>query len=220
MTNAVTLPEREPEPPDIDAVLDAAADVFVNDGFDSVTLRRLAARFGVDESSLFERFGSIEQLLVRMLNREYARMVQVIVDDVERDPLGGRLSRIYRYVLSAVHERPLASTLFLNGSDGLSRLTLLTEKRAHLPRIGARADLIEKLKEAGTVRPHVDSAAVSAVISALFTGVALNPQPSIGDVVDGLAQLLETAADTEDPDTSRGKAVFFAYAQELVARDG
>ena len=142
-------------------------------------------------------------------------MFHAIVDDIERDPLGGRLSRIYRYVLSAVYERPLARSLYLMDRDGLHRIMRATHGFAYIPQFSIRAEFIDRMKDAGAVRADADSAAVSAVISAVSAGTALlAPNQPLSDVVDGLAQLLESGVDTTDPDTSRGKAEFFAYAQQ------
>jgi AcrR family transcriptional regulator len=214
----VTSAQPDPRPPlDIDEALDAAADVFLNDGFDAMSLRHIAARMGSDERELSALFESLESLLVSMLNREYAAMFHAIADDIERDPLGGRLSRIYRYVLSAVYERPLARALYLMDRDGLHRILRATHGFAYIPQFGVRSEFIDRMKEVGAVREDADSAAVSAVISAVSAGTALlAPDQPLSDVVDGLAQLLEAGVDTPHPDTSRGKAVFFAYATSLV----
>jgi len=207
-------------PLDIDEALDAAADVFVNDGFDAMSFRRIAARMDVDEAELADLFESMEGLLVGMLNREYTAMFHAIVDDIERDPLGGRLSRIYRYVLSAVYERPLARALYLMDRDGLHRIMRATHGFAYIPQLSVRADFIDRMKVAGAVRPDADSSAISAVISAVSAGTALlAPDQPLSDVVDGLAQLLEHGVDTDDPDTSRGKAEFFAYASSLTGNE-
>lgn len=221
MALAVNPPaQREPERPiEVDDVLDAASDAFVNDGFDAVSFRLLAARLDVDEDQIDELFESLEQLLVRMLNREYTGMFHAIVDDIERDPLGGRLSRIYRYVLSAVYERPLARSLYLMDRDGLHRIMRATHGFAYIPQLSIRADFIDRMKLAGAVRADVDSEAVSAVISAVSAGTALlAPGQELGTVIDGLSQLLEGSVDSDDPDTTRGKAEFFAYASSLSDR--
>lgn len=211
-----------PEPAlDLDDVLDAAADAFVNDGFDAVTLRHIAARLRVDESQVADLFDTVDHLLVRMLNREYSRMFRAIVDDIDRDPLGGRLSRIYRYVLSAVYERPLARALYLMDRDGLNRILRATHGFAYVPQLSIRSEFIDRMKAVGAVRDDVDSHAVSAVISAVSAGSALlAPQQDLNAVVDGLAQLLERAVDSDSTDTSRGKAEFFAYASSLSSEQG
>lgn len=219
MANAVnSSADESPTPPvAVDRILDAAADAFVNDGFDAVSFRRLAGQLGLGESELVEHFPSIEDLLVRMLNREYTNMFRAIVDDIERDPLGGRLSRIYRYVLSAVYERPLARSLYLMDRDGLHRIMRATHGFAYIPQLSIRAEFIDRMKTAGAVRHDIDSETTSAVIAAVSAGTALlAPDQDLGTVVDGLAMLLERAVDSDEPDTSRGKAEFFAYAWSLT----
>lgn len=211
-------PDPQPESPlDIDEALDVAADAFVNDGFDAVSFRRIASSVGCEVDQLERVFGSVDQLMVSMLNREYTGMFRAIVDDIERDPSGGRLSRIYRYVLSAVYERPLARSLYLMDRDGLNRIMRATHGFAYIPQLSIRSEFIDRMKAAGAVRPEVDSEAISAVISAVSAGSALlAPSQDLNEVIDGLAQLLEKAVDSTEPDTSRGKAEFFAYATSLV----
>ncbi|HEV7742370.1 MAG TPA: hypothetical protein VGO65_08110 [Pseudolysinimonas sp.] len=211
--------ERQPGAPiDIDDALDVAADAFVNDGFDAVSFRRIANRLQCDESDLEQLFSSIERLMVSMLNREYTGMFHAIVDDIERDPLGGRLSRIYRYILSAVYERPLARSLYLMDRDGLNRIMRATHGFAYIPQLAIRSEFIDRMKAAGAVRGDVDSQAISAVISAVSAGSALlSPMQDLSEVVDGLAQLLERGVDSEDADTTAGKAEFFKYATSLAA---
>ncbi|MBX3194602.1 MAG: TetR/AcrR family transcriptional regulator [Microbacteriaceae bacterium] len=214
----------EPEsgsPAAIDAedVLDAAADAFVNDGLDALTFRRIAGRLGVADRAITELFRSVEDVLAAMLEREYLGMFHAIVEQMERDPLGGRLSRIYRYVLSAVHERPLARSMYLMERSDLSRILRLTRGYAFDPQLSIGPDLIDRMKAAGTVRRDVSSTALAAVVSATSAGAALlAPKPRLGDVVDGMVHLLERCADTDDTDTSRGKAALIAYADELAAR--
>ncbi|MEO8262315.1 MAG: TetR/AcrR family transcriptional regulator [Pseudolysinimonas sp.] len=215
MTSSQSAPDSGPL--DIDEVLDAASDMFVNDGFDAMSLRSIAGHLDIDESELTNLFESMESLLVGMLNREYTGMFHAIVDDIERDPLGGRMSRIYRYVLSAVYERPLARSLYLMDRDGLHRIMRATHGFAYIPQLSVRSDFIDRMKVAGAVRNDIDSAAVSAVIAAVSAGTALlAPDQPLSDVVDGLAVLLERGVDTDTTDTSRGKAEFFAYASSLT----
>jgi len=121
---------------DFEAALDAAGDLLVHDGFDAVTWKSVASRSGVAEDRVREFFDSTEDLLVSMLNREYSGMFRVIVDNIERDPLGGLMSRIYRYVFHAVYERPLARTLYLMDRDGLNRIMRASNGFAYIPQLG------------------------------------------------------------------------------------
>ena len=209
-------PARE-SPLELDDVLDEAADAFVNDGFDALSFRHVASRLDVDVDDIEEFFDSVEQLLISVLNREYGRMFRSLVDNIERDPLGGRLSRIYRYVLSAVYERPLAKALYLTDRDGLNRIMRATHGFSYIPQLSVRSDFIDRMKDAGVVREDVDSAAISAVISSVSAGAALQaPNGELDDIIEGLGTLLERGVDTDRTDTSAAKAAFFEYAAGLA----
>jgi AcrR family transcriptional regulator len=209
-------------PLSLDDVLDVAADAFVNDGFDALSFRLIASRLGGTEADIGELFDTVEQMLISMLNREYSGMFRAIVDNIERDPLGGRLSRIYRYVLSAVYERPLARSLYLMDRDGLNRIMRATHGFSYIPQLEVRSDFIDRMKTAGVVRDDVDSEAISSLISSVSAGTALlSPRNHLSDVINGLGVLLERGVDTLDPDTTRGKAAFIEYATSLaVGSDG
>ena len=113
------------QPVDVEPVLDAAAEIVVDDGFESANLRRIAARAGITEEQLLEVFHSPGQLFVSLFNREYSGIFRMIVDHMDRDPLGGLLSHIYRHTLGAVHERPLARALYL--TDPIALNTIMRE---------------------------------------------------------------------------------------------
>ncbi len=204
-------------PIELDAVLDVAADAYVNDGLDALSLRHIASRLGVEPGAVVALVGSVEQLIVSMLTREYDGMFRAIVDNIERDPLGGRLSRIYRYVLSAVYERPLARALYLLDRESLDRIIRTTRGFAYVPRLDVPAVFIDRMKEAGVVRTDIDSAAVTAVISSVSAGAALqSADAELDDIITGLGTLLERGADTDITDTSAGKKVFLEYAASVA----
>jgi AcrR family transcriptional regulator len=207
------------QPADVDAVLDAASAIILNDGFESAGLRTIAARAHITEEELLQLFSSPGQLFVSMLNREYSGIYRVIVDHVDRDPLGGLLSHIYRHTIGAVYERPLARLLYL--TDPVALNTILREAYGfeYMPRFGVRAEFIDVMKDAGMVRHDVDSPALSAVITAVSAGAALTaPHEELDHLIDGLAQLLERSADTDVTDTAPGKTAFVEYAIRLSRR--
>jgi AcrR family transcriptional regulator len=202
---------------DVEPVLDAAASIVLEDGFDAANLRRIADRAGITEEQLLQLFHSPGQLFVSLLNREYAGIFRVIVDHMDRDPRGGMLSRIYRHTLGAVHERPLARTLYL--TDPIALNTILREAYGfdYMPRLGVRAEFIDMMKDAGMVRDDIDSASLSALITAVAAGAALTaPHDELDPLIDGLVTVLERAADTDAVDTSPGKAAFVDYAAGLA----
>ena len=202
---------------DVDSALDAAADLLLGDGIATVTFATIAGRIGRDPIEVAVAFDSLESLLVRMLAREYQGMFRVIADSIDRDPLGGLLSRIYRYLLVAVHERPLARFLYLSDSDALSTIIRSAQGIAPIPTLAVDAAFIDRMQEVGMVRRDVDPEWVSAVVTAACAGAAVTaPHRGLDHLIDGLVLLLERGVDTDATDTTAGKLAFVDYALSLA----
>ncbi|HEY4152325.1 MAG TPA: hypothetical protein VGM38_03305, partial [Pseudolysinimonas sp.] len=175
------------QPVDVDAVLDAASAIVLNDGFEAANVRTIAARALITEEKLLELFHSPGQLFVTMLNREFSGMFRVIVDHIDRDPLGGLLSHIYRHTLGALHERPLARVLYLTDPVALNTIMRDAHSFDYMPHFGVRAEFIEMMKRAGMVRHDVDSPSLSALITAVSAGAALTaPHEELDLLIGGL----------------------------------
>lgn len=205
----------------LDELLDAASHLVTQDSFDAVSISRIALQAAVSEDQVLAHFGSLEDLLVAMLNREFVALWRDILDDIDRDPRGGLLSHIYRYTIAGVYERPLVRALYLADRDGLNTIMRSTHGFTYVPEFGMRASFIERMKEVGMVRPEVDAANLSAVLSAVSAGAALTAPHSQLDLVnEGLFDLLSASVDADVDDTSPGKITFVGYAMSLAAPDG
>lgn len=201
-----------------DRLLDAAAHLVVEDGFEALSLSRIALQADVSTDEVLAEFGSLENLLVSMLNREVVALWRSLLDHLERDPRGGLLSRIYRYTLPAVYERPLVRTLYLTDRDGLNTIMRSTHGFAYVPHFGLRPELIVRLQEAGMVRPDVDPKSLAALLATVSAGTSLTaPHAQLDDINKGLFDLLSTAVDADVEDTTPGKLVFLEYALSMAA---
>lgn len=202
---------------DVETVLDAASDIIQNDGYAAVTLPAIALRTGVSVDELEQMFPTANDAMVAMLNREFHGMYGLIVENIERDPRGGLLSRMYTYILSAVYERPLARTLFVIDREALNSIMRNSSSYVYAPSVGVRSELIEELQRAGMVRADVDARQVSSILSACSAGLALTaPHDDLGLVIDGLSTLLSRGVDADVTDSTAGKAVFFDWATKLT----
>ncbi|HEX4401271.1 MAG TPA: TetR/AcrR family transcriptional regulator [Galbitalea sp.] len=201
-------------------VLDVAADIVANGGFDTLTVESLAEAAEVSPELLIEHFGSLQEALVLMLNREFTGIYVSMVDHIERDPEGGRLSRIYYYTLSAVYERPLARTLYTVDRDAMNAIMRSANSFKYIPGVGIRADLIETMQRAGMVRRDVDAGTVSHMLTIFSAGLALTaPHDDLDRIVRGVTDLLAQVVDEENiVDTTPGKAAFFEWAISLTER--
>ncbi|HEX3678484.1 MAG TPA: TetR/AcrR family transcriptional regulator [Galbitalea sp.] len=201
-------------------VLDVAADIVANGGFDTLTVESLAQAADISPELLIEHFGSLQEALVLMLNREFTGIYVSMVDHIERDPDGGRLSRIYYYTLSAVYERPLARTLYTVDRDAMNAIMRSANSFKYIPGVGIRADLIETMQRAGMVRRDVDAGTVSHMLTIFSAGLALTaPHDDLDRIVRGVTDLLAQVVDEENiVDTTPGKAAFFEWAISLTKR--
>lgn len=204
----------------LDELLDAATHLVIEDGFDAVSIQRIARQAVVSEDQVLAHFGSLEDLLVAMLNREFGRLWAEVMDDIERDPLGGLLSHLFRYMLIGVYERPLVRALYLADRDGLNTIIRATHGFAYAPLFNTSPVFIDKMKEAGMIRPEVDSENLSAVLTAVLAGAALTaPQSQLDLVTEGLYDLLTASVDADVADTTPGKSALVEFTWSMVSPD-
>jgi AcrR family transcriptional regulator len=202
----------------LDRVLDAAASIIIGGDFAVADLETIASKAGTTVAELLSLFDTREQLLVAMLNREYGAMYASILDNIERDPRGGLLSRIYLYTLTAVYERPLAKALYTTDRETLNTMMRSPHGFAYVPKMGVRAGFIEDMQAAGMVRRDVDAAALSYVLSTFSAGLALTaPHDDLDAVIRGICDLLSRSADADVTDTGAGKVAFYDYATSLAS---
>jgi AcrR family transcriptional regulator len=72
LANTQTVPRPKPE----EALLDAAERLLVEVGYAGITTRRLAAEAGVNQGLVHYYYGSLENLLVQVLERFTERMIE------------------------------------------------------------------------------------------------------------------------------------------------
>jgi AcrR family transcriptional regulator len=204
----------------LDELLDATAHLVVEDGFDAVSISSIAMKAVVSEDQVLAHFGSLEDLLVAMLDRETDRVWVSILDDLDRDSRGGLLSHIYRYTISGVYENPVIRALYLADRDGLNTIMRSTHGFAYVSGFGVRTEFIQRMKDVGMVRPEVDAERLAAVLAAISAGAALTAPNSQLDLVNaGLVDLLSASVDADVQDTAPGKAAFVDYAMSLLRPD-
>jgi AcrR family transcriptional regulator len=199
-----------------DRILDAASDIVVNDGVAALSARAIASRADLDEAEIEELYATHEALLMDLMNREYAGIRRIVADNIERDPAGGLLSRIFRYSLGALHERPLARALYLQDPQSLNQIIRATHDTEFYPSLGADRPFLESLQRAGMIRDDVDVAAITSFLSAYMAGVALiAPGTDVDAATAALSLLLERGVDADVSDTEAGKRALF----EMLGRN-
>lgn len=200
----------------LDLLLDGVQVVFLRDGFDGTTLEAIAGQMGTDLGTLEAVYPDRLDALVAMFNREFLSLYRGIIDDLERDPRGGLLSRMYTYVLCQIYERPVARSLYLIERNALHDIMSHRHAMTYLPSIEVRRELIESLQNAGMIKAEVDPRVVSEALTVISGGLALTaPHPRLDIIVETLMQMLGAMIDAEVTDTTAGKRAYYDWATQL-----
>jgi AcrR family transcriptional regulator len=197
-------------------VLDVASGIVARGGFERLTLKSLGIAAGVSQRSLIRQFGTIQEALVLMLNREFTGIYVSVVEHIDRDPRGGLLSRIYFYTLSATYERPLARMLYTVDRDAMNSIMRSANSFGYLPGVGIRADFIESMQVAGMARRDIDARTISHMLTIYSAGLALTaPHDDLDRAVSGVTEILSRVVDVEVADTTPGKVAFYDWVMSL-----
>jgi hypothetical protein len=201
---------------DLDHLLTMTENSFLDRGFHGTTLESVSHRSRFSIERIQDLYSSALDLQVAMLNREFARMYQGIVADVERDPRGGLLSRMYTYMFTQVYERPVARTLYMIDRDALHDLMAHQHAKTYVPNVTIHGELTSKLQEAGMIKHDLDPLIVAASLSVLSGGLALTaPHENLGDIVENLLGMVGRTFDADVTDTGAGKIIFYNWATSL-----
>lgn len=162
-----------PAPAPDDQILDAAMRVFADVGLRAATTRRIAEEAGVNEVTLFRRFGTKEQLLMAAMQRHRALAEPLLPEepvDAEAELLAWcrthaeRLHRVRLLIRSSLTEIDAHPQLCAAAHEGPKRVQ--AELGGYIERLRARG-----LAE-GDVDPH---AAATLLTGAVFAEVVARP---------------------------------------------
>jgi TetR/AcrR family acrAB operon transcriptional repressor len=197
-------------------ILDAAARLFVEQGFDKTTVEEIARGAGISKGAIYLHFRSKDALFEVLLAREMGRYGERWQERMEADPEGGTLGGLYRNILTSLHASPLMTAIFrqdrrIIGSYLQKPGNLFETREAR----GMRAEFVESLQAAGVVRRDVDPAVVGHVLDVLGYGLVrigdvrdAGTFPPLESVLGGIADLLDRGLSPEGgADSEAGKAV-------------
>jgi AcrR family transcriptional regulator len=139
----------------VERILDAAAQLVVAEGVESVTTRGVAEIAEVPVASLYQYFGDKDEILLALVERDVAEMdAQVAADLAALDVLsiGSLVETTMRAFVKVYLRRPAFVVIWLRGRTNTAISDFC---RAHNKRIAA--DLHRFARDAGLVRPGTRS---------------------------------------------------------------
>lgn len=140
-----------------DDILEAAAEVFVERGFDAATTREIGERAGVLSGSLYHHFETKEEMLFALVRDVYARVLASLAHlDEMPGTSADRLRRLVEIHVRHLVENLARTTLALHEFRSLTpeHRSVIAEAEARYA--GIVTELIERGRADGSIREDAD----------------------------------------------------------------
>jgi AcrR family transcriptional regulator len=179
-------------------ILDAAADLIVQFGYDKTTIGDVADAIGISRPLVYIHFKSKEALLEALIVREMLKYGKLWLGYIEADPQGGTIGSVYRSILKALKQTPLLAAIVTRSEGTFGKYlrrpdnVFTTIQTPTLMR-----DLLAVMQEKGAIRQDVDVAAMAYIMDALSASmvdssiVSDNPAPDYEILLETMAEMLD-----------------------------
>jgi AcrR family transcriptional regulator len=160
---------RPRDPSRDEAIIDAAIDVLVRDGYDNLSMEGVATAAGVGKATVYRRWSSKAELVIDAMATLKPALDTIDSGSLEGDmdlmitascsPLSQRLSEVMVSVCSALPREPDLLDAFK---------TRFTE-----PRIALITEMLERARRRGELGPEIDVAMAASLVPSLMLQRAL-----------------------------------------------
>jgi AcrR family transcriptional regulator len=197
-------------------ILDAAAELIIQYGYDKTTIGDVANRVGLSRGLIYLLFKNKDDLLEALLAREVQSYTIAWLDYIESDPRGGTIASTYRGVLYALNSNPFMAAIVKRDTHifgGYLRKPGNLFEAAAAPSM--MTDLLRMMQDAGAVRADVNLSAAAAILDILSYGLVgmmdIRPagdMPPFDDLVETIATMLDRLLTPDDGgNREAGKAI-------------
>ena len=155
---------------DLEAVLQAAVEVFNERGYDGASMEDLSKRLGIAKSAIYHHVSGKEELLRMALDRALDGWFEAAERAQETDaPAIERLEMLIRGTVAVLETRLPYVTLLLRvrGNTPVERAAL--DRRRSFDRLVA--SLVEEAERDGDVRPDVDPKVTARLLFGLVNSI-------------------------------------------------
>jgi AcrR family transcriptional regulator len=154
--------------PELESVLDAAADCYLRFGVQKTTAADIAGQAGMSRATLYRRYGSHESIFLALLTRESQAMARDAEDHLASidDPVE-RLVEGMLFAIVEIGRRPVHAAVFSSDSAGWAVTQAVS------------LDALRQLGEAG-LRPLLGPE----------PGPGIDDAPAVADLIDWMLRIL------------------------------
>ena len=142
---------RKADPKNFERVLDAAATLFLDVGYDAASMQQLADRLGLHKSSLYHYVNSKEDLLKQLID-EAQTTAERDLEIAEQDLENGYLTALRLAIEQTLNDRSRVSLVLRQKPGSATGDGAVAHRRAYDRRL---AKLIEQGQASGTIRDDI-----------------------------------------------------------------
>jgi len=173
------------------SILEAALDLFLEDGFDAMSIESVADRAGVGKTTIYRRWRSKEELVVATIDTLYEGMEIPDTGDALAD-----LTTVVRHMHGLIRNTKAGHALPRMASE-LARGTPLGRaymRNVMAPRLAAAGAALQRAKDRGELRMDLDvQIAVASIVGPMMFLVVTGGMANFDD--DLAARLVDQAID-------------------------
>lgn len=173
------------------AILDAALDSFIENGYEGMSIESVAERAGVGKTTIYRRWPSKKELIVAAMDTLFEQFHPSATGDLRAD-LVSNVGRVHHFIMKTKAGEALPRMVWEVASG--TPLGHAYFEKVMKPRFGWLLESLAAAKERGELRPDldVDLALASVVGSMMFLRLTRTMPKRKGDLPERLVtQLIE-----------------------------
>ncbi len=180
-------------------ILDAAADLIIQQGYDKTTMSDVAEAVGVSRGIIYLHFDSKDSLFGTLLYHEMLQYRQAWLDYIDADLHGGTIGGIYRAVLHAIRSRPLMQAMMRRDRRVFGGYLRRPDNLFKSMRSGSIwADTLRAMQAVGAVRQDIDPVVMAHIMEMMSYGMVSISDIKDPDEMPPYEVVMETMADMMD----------------------
>jgi AcrR family transcriptional regulator len=188
------------------AILDAAARLIIQFGYNKTTLSDVADAVGLNRVLIYTYFKSKDDLLEVLIQREMRKYGEAWIERIEADPLGGTIGSLFRSIIYATNQTPFMAAIVKKDEAIFGKyLRKPGNILAAMQGPNMSRELLEELQKAGAIRQGVNLAVVAYIMDLISYGlVGASEVPSQGstppydEVMETMAEMFDRLLKPED----------------------
>jgi AcrR family transcriptional regulator len=200
-------------------ILDVTAGLLLRHGYKRVTIDDVAAGAGIGKGTIYLHWKTREALFWAVLQRDAARLLEQILDQLAEDPGLALPSRLMRAIFVEVARRPLVRALLLSDAEVLGALATDTAVAAAQRELGGNQNYLELLRQQHLLRPDLTVAAAGVILGGVMRGFFADQDADVAvpltEQADLLADVLHRSLEIEGEPPPDAVAALATRVSEL-----